>query len=456
MTIPNPSFLPESRHRPGWPAAIALIVGFWLMVLAPAQGADSRDLKALREDIRTVERDINSRSRTRDQTSQLISGLDSDINEVSRKRRGARKRLGEAEQELESLQQQLKKAEGDLDAESDTVRSLVRNVHRRGRQPYMKILLGEIEPSRLGRTLVWYRYVANARSEAITEVRDRIKAIGTLNTKITSRRSELENLTSTLEADETRLKEARGKRRELLASIDKDLASKTARIETLRDDEQELARLIEAVREAAVQAEREAEQQRKREAAEAARLAAAREQAELAAEAEKSAEEKAEPEQTVVAKSEPKPAPKPKQKPRPIVPPPAGTRFAENKGRMPFPVDGRIIAKFGDRKRGDDDLTWQGLLLGANEGAPVRAIADGVVRWTGPMPGYGLVMLIYHGDNYVTSYLHNSELLRESGAQVRAGDVIAHVGSSGLDKPGLYLVIRAGNASVDPLKWLKR
>jgi len=118
-----------------------------------------------------------------------------------------------------------------------------------------------------------------------------------------------------------------------------------------------------------------------------------------------------------------------------------------------WPVDGRVISKFG---QGKDNTRNDGINIAAPVGAPVLAAADGVVAYAGSeLKGFGNMVLLRHADGWVTAYAHNSSLLVKKGAKVRQGETIARVGSSGnVDKPQLHFELRQGTKAVDPMKVL--
>lgn len=130
-----------------------------------------------------------------------------------------------------------------------------------------------------------------------------------------------------------------------------------------------------------------------------------------------------------------------------------GTRFGRLRGRLPLPVAGRISARFGEPK-GLGDLRWRGVFIDAPEGRDIMAPARGRVAYAGSLKGFGLLLILDHGDGYMTLYGHNQTLTREVGDWVEAGETVAAVGNTG-DAPraGLYFEIRHQGEPSDPLAW---
>jgi len=142
----------------------------------------------------------------------------------------------------------------------------------------------------------------------------------------------------------------------------------------------------------------------------------------------------------------------------PVEPPPAqkdAVKNAEPVGSLPgfrWPVHGRVIARFGESPNGQND----GIDVAVPNGTPVKAADDGVVAYAGnELKGYGNLVLIRHGNGYVTAYAHASEILVKRGEAVKRGQVIAKSGETGSVKaPELHFEIRKGATPVDPTQFL--
>jgi septal ring factor EnvC (AmiA/AmiB activator) len=128
--------------------------------------------------------------------------------------------------------------------------------------------------------------------------------------------------------------------------------------------------------------------------------------------------------------------------------------FAGTRGRLEWPTDGRIMQRFG-RPRADGRLRWDGVLLAAGAGEEVRAVHHGRVVYADWLQGMGLLVIIEHGNGYLSLYGHNQDVVAEIGEWVTPDTVIAHVGDSGGQAvPGLYFEIRKNGKPVDPAGWI--
>jgi len=128
--------------------------------------------------------------------------------------------------------------------------------------------------------------------------------------------------------------------------------------------------------------------------------------------------------------------------------------FAKVRGRLPWPVKGPLLARYGQLRSGGP-LKWQGVVIGTDRGAQVRAPFPGRVVYADWLPGLGLLLVLDHGGGFMSLYGHNEQLYRKVGDRVVPGDALAAAGeASGFGKPGLYLEIRKGRQTLDPLTWL--
>ncbi len=121
-------------------------------------------------------------------------------------------------------------------------------------------------------------------------------------------------------------------------------------------------------------------------------------------------------------------------------------------GQLPRPVRGRLRRGFGDPR--GSELRWNGWLIEAEAGSEVRAIAHGRVAFADWLRGYGMLLIIDHGDGVMSLYGHNQSLLRQVGDWVSQGERIATVGASGGGEPGLYFEMRRAGQPINPSGWL--
>ncbi|MDR1709363.1 MAG: peptidoglycan DD-metalloendopeptidase family protein [Candidatus Accumulibacter sp.] len=238
------------------------------------------------------------------------------------------------------------------------------------------------------------------------------------------RAGELSSVEARQREQHARLLTQREERRATLARISSKIAQQRKEIGNLQRDERQLTRLIERLdRIIAAQAAAAAEARRRAKA-----QAAARPPGGGAANAPEIAVE---------------------QTPEAL---PAG-RFAALKGRLRLPVAGTLTNRFGARRQ--EGSVWKGLFIRAAPGAEVKAIAAGRVVWADWMRGVGNLLIVDHGDGYLSVYGYNDAVLKQVGDAVQGGDAIAAAGNSGGNpESGLYFELRHRGQPIDPLQWV--
>ena len=150
---------------------------------------------------------------------------------------------------------------------------------------------------------------------------------------------------------------------------------------------------------------------------------------------------------------------KPKSIPGPLVSSSGetfGGAFSSARGKLPWPVNGRLLARFGETRGGDSRTKWDGVMISASPGSQVRAVHGGRVVFADWLRGAGLLVILDHGNGYLSLYGHNQSLLKSAGDVVKAGEAISTVGNSGgQDSSGLYFAIRQQGRPSDPAQWCR-
>ena len=127
--------------------------------------------------------------------------------------------------------------------------------------------------------------------------------------------------------------------------------------------------------------------------------------------------------------------------------------FVSRKGRLAWPIKGRVAHSFGSTRSGS--LRWEGWLISASAGDNVKTVHHGRVVFSNYLRGFGLLVIVDHGEGYMTLYAHNQELLKETGDWVQSNEVVSRAGDTGgLNKPALYFEIRKQGKPADPKSWL--
>ena len=275
------------------------------------------------------------------------------------------------------------------------------------------------------RLLTYHRYLQRDRAQRIAVLAAELRAIDTVESEITARQAQLDIARRQQRNQLGQLEQDRKTRVALMAQIDARYQDRSSREKALGRDAKGLEQLMRKLR---VAAAREAQ----RKAAAAAKAAKAASKA---------------------------PAAKPGSSTRP------GARKAAKAvkvastpalqvGGLGWPVSGALLAGF--RGIMPDGRSSDGLLIGASAGSPVKAVAAGQVVYAEWMTGYGLLMIVDHGNGYMSLYAHNDALLKDVGAAVKSGESVGTVGSSGgQGRPALYFELRRNGQPVNPGAWLR-
>jgi septal ring factor EnvC (AmiA/AmiB activator) len=369
--------------------------------------------------------------------------------------------MGKLEKQVEALQKELKKSETELqrlDVEKKKLQSArveqqrliaiqARAAYQSGRQEYLKLLLNQQNPEKFARTLTYYDYVSKARLEQLRSFNETLRQLAEVEKDIDMQQAQLLVQKSALDDQKSQLDTVRQQRQVALAKLNQDYKARDQKLQARQQDQADLTKVLKTIEETLARQAREAEE--------------ARQKALLAQqEAEKRARE-----QEALAKSRGKDdsdeAPRrPTKSPGALVSSAGqsfGGAFEQAKGKLPWPVDGRLLARFGET-RGDDERTkWDGVMISAAAGSQVHAVHGGRVVFADWLRGAGLLVILDHGNGYLSLYGHNQSLLKEAGDVVKAGEAIATVGNSGggQDTPALYFAIRQQGRPSDPAQWCR-
>ncbi|MNN04400.1 Murein hydrolase activator EnvC precursor [compost metagenome] len=367
---------------------------------------------------------------------------------------GTEREMGTLQKQIDTLEQQLKDGESEiqrLDEEKKKLQSQraeqqqlialqARAAYQNGRQEYLKLLLNQQQPEQFSRNLTYHDYLSRARSEQLAAFNDTLEQLHAVEAELATQHSLLAGQQVELQTRREALEQVRGEHREALAKLNSELGDGDRKLKARQQEQAELAGVLKTIEETLARQAREAE--------EARRVAEARAKAAAEAEAQR---------RLAASGASDKPANRLlRDGPQVSSNSPAfGGPFAQARGQLPWPVDGRLLARFGT-PRDDGRLKWDGVLIGASAGTRVRAIHGGRVVFADWLRGAGLLLIVDHGNGYLSLYGHNQSLLKAAGDLVKAGEAISTVGSSGgQDTPALYFAIRQQGQPSDPLRWCR-
>lgn len=374
----------------------ALLLSLLLLVL-PALGSERQakeaELKQLRTHIAKLQKELNTVRDRHDSLRDELRQTERRIGTLTRKLKELKGQLAQQRKKLTELKQREKALQQSVAEQRHFLSGQIRASYAMGRQEYLKILLNQESPATVGRMITYYDYLNKARSERIHQLNKTLSELEQVRAEVETETARLSSLREQRAREKTALDASRTDRKRVIGKLQSEIKDKDKRLGGMLRDEKELKSLIQALAEAL----------------------------------------------------EDIPAEPGNRKP-----------FGKLKGKLKWPTRGPLVISYGSpRKIGK--LTWQGVMIGASSGQEVHSVSHGRVAFAEWLRGYGLLIIIDHGDGYMSLYGHNQSLYRETGDWVEPGEVIATVGDSGgQEKSGLYFEIRKDGKPSDPVRWCKR
>jgi septal ring factor EnvC (AmiA/AmiB activator) len=292
-----------------------------------------------------------------------------------------------------------------------------------GRQEKLKLMLNQQDAGLSSRMMIYYGYLNKARIAKLAEINRSVKRLDQLESENRQETAALEKKLEQKKAEQVILDGARKQRAELLTQINDHSSSGAEQLNQLLESENKLKSLIASLEE---NPDNDAD-------------AGQIEETDSFGEPDQAAEAGVSKESSSELLTSQENFPK------------AKVDFSSLKGKLPWPARGRLAQKFGSPR---SDSVWDGVLIDAKEGTDIRAVNWGKVVYAEWLRGYGLLIIIDHGQGYMTLYAFNQSLYKHAGDTVNAGDIIASVGQSGgRTQAGLYFGIRKKGTPVDPFDW---
>lgn len=374
----------------------ALLLALWLAT--PAAGAppsqEERAAEARLAEVRTAIRRLAAErqaiSDEHDQAGRALREQAAALAEAARAVAGLDADLEAGEARLADLARRQQAVTQDLAAQREGLAALLRAAHAQGRHASLRLLLQQDDLASMERAAGWQRWLQRERLGRIQRLRAGEAEYAALIGEEEATRARLLADREAHARRASELEAARDRQQQLLAAAAARLADHTAQAARLERDQRELVELLERLRDVFADIPDE--------------LSGAR-------------------------------------------------PFAAGKGRLPWPVPGRVVTGFG--ARGAAGAPSKGLLLAAPAGTRVQAVAHGRVAFADWLRGYGLLVILDHGDGWLSLYGQNETLLREVGDWVQAGEAVATSGrGEGSGDPALWFELRRKGQAVDPRPWL--
>ncbi|PKO40426.1 MAG: peptidase M23 [Betaproteobacteria bacterium HGW-Betaproteobacteria-4] len=408
-------------------------------VASPDIAEKKADLGELRSRIDGLRKELSANEENKADAGDRLRESDRQISRLQRELHELNDSRGQLEKKLKNLQQQSQELGVTLTQQQTQLETLLYKQYQRGTPDSLQLLLNGDDPNQMARDLHYLSAIALTRAELMGEIKASLDKKKSLAADTKERSAELANVEAEQNKRHADLQKQRDERQALYAQISSKVKAQRKEIGNLQQNEKRMTRLIDRLsRILAAQAAQAAK------AAEAARQAEARRAAAQQREKERES-------------SRPTPSAEP-SRPRTVEaenhyePAPSNGSFARQRGKLRLPVRGAVSGRFGSPRDGGG--TWRGLFIRAGTGSEVKAIAGGRVVFSEWMRGFGNLLIVDHGDAYLSIYGNNDALLKQVGQAVQGGETVATVGNSGGNpESGLYFELRHKGQPIDPMKW---
>ena len=365
------------------------------LLLLPLQAIAAEDEKAklaeLKNAITSLEKQLNKRDQDKSKLAAELKKNEIAASASSKKIRLLNSKIRSRNAKLADLGKQQTELKLGIKKQNSVVSEQLATAYKMGAQEPIKLLLNQEDPQQLARLFKYYNYVVDARNEKIAQYMGDVEQLSTVRNQVSEEKRLLSSAKVELEEDRQELLANNKRRQSTLKQLNASLQSDKSKLDKLLKQRTALEELLKNVR-------------------------------------------------SVVKKMA-------------LKTPPGGQSFVSQKGQLSWPLKGKVAHSFGSTRSGS--LNWDGWLISAQIGEPVAAVHDGQVIFSNYMRGFGLLIILNHGDGYMSLYAHNEELVKDTGDWVLSNETIARAGDTGgLDKPALYFEIRKKGQPADPKKWL--
>jgi murein hydrolase activator len=453
----------QHRTPVGWSFLTAL--GMTLVLAGAPAGAakvtersqQKRAAEAERADLQkkltALKRDITHTEAAKSHAADALAHSEEAISEANRALHDLADEQRQTEAKIAQLSEQQDRLAKAIADQQKRLAKLLREQYMAGNEDRIKLLLSGDNPNRINRELQYMGYVSQAQARLIDGLRANLAAIENNKAATQEAKDELDEIAQEQQQQKAQLEKEKSRRAGLLAQLSNKLSSQRKEAGNIERDGQRLGSLVEKLAKLI-------EEQRKTDAAAREKhrqeqLARARTKKDPAAAAKVSSIKTPGRNPDAIDNDEP-----PKLLARNELTPDAalqeggsGRAFSSLRGQLRLPVKGDLIAKYGG-KRGDGP-SWKGLFIRTSEGAEVKAVAGGQVVFAEWLRGFGNLIIIDHGGQYMTIYGNNQAVLKRAGDVVKTGDAIASAGNSGgNEQSGLYFEMRYQGRAFDPLAWM--
>ena len=399
---------------------------------AGANQADRKqvELQAVKQRLQTLQQEFRSTQTHRKEAADELRQSERAISSAVRQLRQLDDERQRTQTELQRLTAQSEATSVRIREQQGHLAQALRAAYQRGQGDALKLLLNGADPNQSARNLRYLTHLSRAQQATIEALRGELEQLAALQEAASRKTTELMQLQAARETEQKKLEADKREREQVLQKLSVQSRQQRREISNLQRDERSLTQLVKRLnRLMAQQAARDAARAR-------AAKQAQKKQALLKNEAGRPRGPVGVNTETPVAFRSDRP-------------------FSRLKGSLHLPVAGELMNRFGAQREGGG-VSWKGLFIRAAEGTAVKAIAAGQVVFSEWLRGFGNLIIVDHGEGYMSLYSNNESLYKQVGERVQPGDSIATVGNSGgQPDTGLYFEMRHQSRPVNPLLWVK-
>lgn len=375
-------------------------------------GTAKKDISGIQKQINTIEQKLNKTKKEQHDVTDALKKSETAISLANKTLHKIREEQKQNEAKLNQLKNKSLSISKNLAQQQKQLSKLLYQRYTTGNQSYTQLILQNKNPSKIARDLKYQSYIAKAHTKLINDMQHSLDEIKQLDIKTTEALQQVVELKTKQESERALLEKQKSEKALVLKALSKEISAQRGQINKLKRDEKRLSQLVTRL---------------------SARPKATRPKVDS---------QKKEETNTIIANNQETPDNRY-----------SGKKFSLLKGRLKLPVKGEVTNRFG-HERSDGGLSWKGLFIRAEEGAPVKSVASGRVVFAEWMRGFGNLIIVDHGSGYMSLYGNNQTILKNVGDDIAGGDTIAAVGNTGGNKShGLYYELRQKSVPFDPLAW---
>ena len=406
------------------PLLVLLALAWPLAAAANQADLKQSELDTLKQRLQTLQQAFRATQAHRQEAADELRESERAISGAVRQLRQLDDERQRTRADLQALARQAEATEAGIRQQQTHLAQALRTAYQRGEGDALKLMLSGADPNQAARDLRYLAHLSRAQHAMIESLRADQAKLAQLQEQTARKSAELTRVQAAREAEQQRLLADKRAREAVLHKLSAQIQQQRRQISRLKRDERSLTQLVERLnRVMAQQAEREAARARA---------------------AEKAGKEATGSSRRPVAVITETPVAFRAERP-----------FSRLKGALRLPVAGELMNRFGAPREGGG-VSWKGLFIRAAQGTAVKAIASGQVVFAEWLRGFGNLIIVDHGEGYMSLYSNNESLYKQVGERVRAGEAIASVGNSGgQPETGLYFEMRHRSRPVNPLQWVK-